>query len=73
MRWLILNYRFDPTENCHLNVKKIPKSLTFFQKMPMAIIWKEMIIFVKFLKQSQVFAFFDVQMAIFRRVSYPYR
>ena len=49
----------DPPENCHLTVKKIPKTLIeknekFWQfKKKMSSFWK----------------FFDIQMAIFQRVS----
>ena len=33
MRWLILNnYPSDPTENCHLNVKKKSQKLDIFSK-----------------------------------------
>ena len=50
----------DPPENCHLNVKKLPKTLHLFQKN-----WQKLSFFflnVKFL------AIFLHSMAIFRRV-----
>ena len=70
----------DP-ENCHLNVKKLPKTWHFFQqkkcqkcsfkkkKLPLAIFLKKMKNFGNFLKKmSSFWQFFDSQMAIFRRV-----
>ena len=44
----------DPLENCHLNVKELPKTWLFF--------------FLKANKMSSFWQFFDIQMAIFRRV-----
>ena len=71
----------DPPEKCNLTVKKLPKNLAFFQKLPKIVImskkwplqffgkkWKFLAIF--FEKMSSFWQFFDSQMAIFRRVRY---
>ena len=60
----------DPLENCHLNVKKIAKNLTYFSKKLTTKVLSK--IFVIVLKTMLRFCqFFDIQMAIFRRVSRP--
>ena len=67
-------YSLHPPENCHLNVKKYQKTFFFqknCQKFTMAIFLKKLKFLAIFLKEKgQVFGqFFDIQMAIFRRVS----
>ena len=70
----------DPLENCHLNVKKLPKTCHFFnknchffQKLPMAIFWKKWQFFTIFWKKASFWQCFDTQMAIFQRVRYGWR
>ena len=61
----------DAPENCHLNVKKLPKTWHFFsKKLPKIFILSKNVNFWHFFeKKCQVFLqFFDIQMAIFRRV-----
>ena len=68
----------DPLENCHLNVKKLPKIWHFsIWKMPkmfifskMAIFWEKNDNFCLFFLKSSFWQFFDIQMTIFQRVSF---
>ena len=79
--WTVLtppDWRADPPENCHLTVKKLPKTWLFFKKncqkfsffsKKIAIFWKKLnFLAIFFEKMSSFWQFFDSQMAIFRRV-----
>ena len=77
----------DPSENCHLNVKKLTffskknykNCLFFFNKIANDNFVEKMTIFVNFLeknvnfleKMSSFWQFFDIQMAVFQRVRPP--
>ena len=50
----------NPPENCHLNVKKLPKNFPFFQKncQKFSFLLKKMKILGNLKKKSQVFVIF---------------
>ena len=67
-------------ENCHLNVKKLPKTWHFFKKIDKnchfcqqncqwQFCWKKWQFLSIFFLMSSFWQFFDTQLAIFRRVS----
>ena len=70
----------DPPENCHLTVKKLPKTWLFFfncqkfsffsKKLPLAIFLKKRQFLAIKKKKSSFWQFFDSQNTIFWRVRY---
>ena len=58
----------DPPENCHLTVKKLPKTWLFFQKKLPKIFFTKIANGNLWKKKSSFWQFFDSQIALFRRV-----
>ena len=60
----------DPPEDCHLTVKKLPKTWHFFKKNATNFHFFKKIATGNFFEKNENFwQFFDSQLAIFRRVS----